>query len=382
MKWRPTAASILVLVVGCLVAIGVVILYSTSGMPGSVRHADPHFFVKRQLLWIALGAVAFLITSRLDYRVWRSLAVPLAIFSGILLIMVLVPGVGVEVNGSRRWLRAGAISFQPSEVAKLSTVVLLAWWMARVQRNPGHWRHGLATPGAMLGCFSALVLVEPDFGAAMLIGGVGMAVLFAGGARIGYLALVGTGAAGLLGLLIAHNPERSERVLAFLDPWKHAEDAAYQLTQGIYAFVCGGPYGVGLGQSMQKRYFLPEAHTDFIFAILGEELGFRGSLSVALLFFVLFLCGLWIAIRIEDRFGKLMAFGITLLITVQAGLNMGVVTGLLPTKGITLPFISSGGSSMMVSLAMIGILTSIGQAAEAPEDDLERQFTDASAPGG
>jgi cell division protein FtsW len=264
-------------------------------------------------------------------------------------------------------------------MAKLSAIVLLSWWMARVQRNPGHWRNGMVVPGAMLGSFALVILAEPDFGTAMLIGSVGMAILFVGGARIGYLLLASVGAAALLGLLIAHNPERSERILAFLDPWKHAQDAAYQLTQGIYAFVCGGPNGVGLGQSIQKRYFLPEAHTDFIFAILGEELGLRGSLSVALLFFVFFICGMWIAFRTEDRFGKLLAFGITLLLTAQSGLNMGVVTGLLPTKGIPLPFISSGGSSMLISLAMVGILVNIGQAMEFAEDEGGRPFSDDSS---
>jgi cell division protein FtsW len=372
-SWRPTAASLLVGIVACLITIGVVILYSTSGMPGLTDGPDPTAYLKRQALWILLGAAAFMVTSRLDYRLWRRLAVPIAVVTLIMLAMVITPGIGTRVSGSSRWLQMGPIRFQPSELAKLASVMLLAWWMTRIQRNPQEFKRGLVIPCALIGLFGVLIILEPDFGTTMLIGAVGMAIMFVGGTRPSYLFLACLGSVSALGLLIAHNPERMGRIIAFLNPPKYARDEAYQLLQALYAFVAGGLHGVGLGNSIQKREYLPEAHTDFIYAILGEELGLWGSMGVLLLFLGLFACGMRIASVVDDRFGKLMAFGITLAITMQAGLNIGVVTGSLPTKGITLPFISFGGSSMMVSLAMVGILVNIALTAPARPHVLERE---------
>ena len=370
----PASASALLIVVTGLIGIGVVILYSTSGMPGVGISTDPGFFLRRQLTWIALGIVAYLAMSRIPYRHLRSLAVPFAGFTVILLVMTIIPGVGVNINGSSRWLRFGPVNFQPSELAKLSCIVAVAWWMANIQRNPRTFRDGLAVPVAILGLFTILILLEPDFGTTMLLGAVGLAVMFVGGARIGYLFLVVLGGTGCLAVLISRDEERLSRLIAFQNPEKYAQGEAFQLLQGLYAFVRGGGFGRGLGESLQKRHYLPEAHTDFIFAILGEELGLRGTLPVILLFLVFFFCGLHIASRVEDRFAKLLAFGITLIITMQAALNIGVVTGSLPTKGITLPFISFGGSSMLISLAMVGILVNI--ALDMPErgSDPERRL--------
>ncbi len=218
-----------------------------------------------------------------------------------------------------------------------------------------------------------LIILEPDFGATILIGAVGLAIMFIGGTRISYLFLTGLIGVSTMVLLIAQDDERRGRVLAFLNPEKYAQGEAFQLTMGLYAFISGGLDGKGLGNSMQKRFYLPEAHTDFIFAILGEEWGLLGTLSVLMLFFVFFVCGMLISARVEDRFGKLLAFGLTLIIIIQAALNMGVVTGSLPTKGITLPFISFGGSSMLVCLAMTGILINVAITAAHTPDALERR---------
>lgn len=377
---RPTSASFLVGIVACLITVGVVILYSTSGMPGVSDSPDPAAILRRQVLWIVLGSIAFLVTSRLDYRLWRHLAVPVAALTLILLAMVITPGVGTEVQGSTRWLQMGRVRFQPSEFAKLALVILLSWWMARVQRNPEGFKRGLVIPCAMIGVFGVLIIIEPDFGTTLLLMAVGMSILFVGGTRPSYLFLAGLAGLSTVGLLIAHNPERMGRIIAFLNPPKYASDEAYQLLQALYAFVAGGLHGVGLGNSFQKRDYLPEAHTDFIYAILGEELGLWGSLGVLLLFLGFFVCGIRISSTVEDRFGKLMAFGITMLITMQAALNIGVVTGSLPTKGITLPFISFGGSSMLVSLSMVGILVNIALTAPARPHVLERRAQDRSEP--
>lgn len=372
--WRPTAASVLLLIVLSLITLGVVILYSTSGILGQAEHQDAFWYLKRQGVWIALAFFGFLVAARIDYQFWRTFSVPIALLSLASLIVAILPGIGEEIGGSRRWLRVGPINFQPSEVAKLASIMLLAWWMARAQRDASSVVRGLLIPLTFVGVFSVLILLEPDYGTTMLVAAVGMAIMFVGGTRIGYILVSGvTGLCGMA-LLIAHNQERRTRVLAFLDPQAHERDDAWQLIQALYAFVVGGGTGVGLGMSIQKRLYLPEAHTDFIFAILGEELGLRFTLPVVLMYFLFFLCGVRIAGSCEDRFGKLLGFGITLLITVQAALNIGVVTGSLPTKGITLPFISYGGSSMLMSLVMIGILINISLDVPEGQKEEDRRF--------
>lgn len=349
-------------------------LYSTSGRLGVELHGDAFWYLKRQLIWVALAVSTLLVTSRIDYQVYRTFAIPLAVFSMVLLIMAITPGVGVMRNGSWRWLSFGPVNFQPSELAKLSCVILIAWWMAKVQRDAGSFRRGLVVPLLFVGLYSVLIILEPDFGATMLIGAVGLAVMFVGGTRIGYLLVAGVGGFCGMALLIAQDPERRARLLAFTDPEKYSSGDAFQLMQALYAFVTGGGMGVGLGESMQKRHYLPEAHTDFIFAILGEELGLRVTLPVLIMFLIFFICGVLVANNCEDRFGKLLGFGIAFLITVQAAINIGVVTGSLPTKGITLPFISFGGSSLLMTLAMVGILINISFDVPMSSKDEDRRI--------
>ena len=336
-------------------------LASTSSYQGETQYGDPNHFLKRQLAWLTIGIVAALITAHLDYHYWRMFAVPVAVFSIVLLIMVLIPGVGLNIKGSSRWLSFGVLRFQPSELAKFSTILLLAWWMSQIQRRAADFKLGLLIPLVFLGSILMLIFIEPDFGTTMLIAVVGMTMMFIGGTRFSYLLVAGL--LGLVGFVLAvmQNAERMRRITAFLNPEKHSQDEAYQLLNAIYAFVVGGGLGVGLGQSLQKRFYLPEAHTDFIFAIVGEELGLPASLLVVILFLGFLICGIRISSRALDSFGKLMGFGLTLMITIQAAINIGVVTGCLPTKGLALPFISFGGSSLVMSMMMTGVLINISR---------------------
>ena len=328
--WKT--ASVLIAIVSILVTLGIVMLASTSGVRGETVFKDSTYFVKRQAVWLALSALVAAAAAGMDYRRWRTLAVPLFLLSVVLLAVVLVPGIGHRIKGSSRWLKCGPMNFQPSELAKFCVVVALAWWVARVQRHMGELKRGVVIPLAVLAVVLGLVFFEPDFGTAVLIAAVGFSVLFVGGARAGYLLVAA--AAGLVAFILAvmQDAERAGRVLVFLDPWKYEKGEGWQVVNALYAFVVGGGQGVGLGQGMQKHHYLPEAHTDFIFAIVGEELGLAASLLVVVLFLGLFLCGLRISFGAPDLFGRILGFGLTFMITLQAAINIGVVTGCLPPR--------------------------------------------------
>ena len=364
--WKTS--SVLIGIVLLLTTLGVIMLASASPASSASPLQDP--FVLRQAGALLVGLIAATVVARTDYHRWRTLAVPIALVAAVLLLLVLVPGVGRTVKGSQRWLPLGPLSVQPSEVAKLALVLLMGWWMSRVQRRAESLVQGLIVPLVMMGVMIGLVFKEPDFGTTMLMGTVGMAIMFAGGARISYLLTAGALGFSAISLAIMQNAERMRRIIAFLNPDQFAQDEAFQLLNAIYAFVVGGRLGVGLGGSLQKRHYLPEAHTDFIFAIVGEELGLVASLLVLALFLGLFVCGLRISYRAMDSFGRLVAFGITAMITLQAAINIGVVTGCLPTKGLPLPFMSYGGTSLTVTLVMVGILVNIAlQAGGEHADD-------------
>lgn len=344
-------------VTALLVLIGLVILYSTS----SARSVDPNFYLKRQLLWLfALGLPVCIFTSMLDYHFWRRYSWPLLGAAVVLLILVLIPGIGVRVKGSARWLGIGPFRVQPSEFAKIATVVAMATYMSRYGRQAAKILRGVMVPLAGLGLVALLLVLEPDYGATVITVLIGLMIMFAGGTPIFYVAVLGTAGVGAIVALIFQNANRLGRIKAFLHPEDYP-DQAYHLTQSLYAFYLGGVSGVGLGNSMQKRFYLPEAHTDFIFAIIAEELGFFASLGVLLLFVMYFLCGMYISYRADDSFGRLLGFGLTMVIGMQAMVNIAVVTGLGPTKGLALPFISYGGSNLITSLAMTGMLLSIAR---------------------
>ena len=357
-----TTSSALIVIVLSLLCLGIVVLASTSSVKGEFSHSDPGFFFKRQLVWMLIAAVAGLVLALCDYHWWQKtwVAIAMAVGSVALLVLVLVPHVGTKIGGSYRWLRLGPMSLQPSEIAKLGTVIALAAWMVRNSRDAQQFVKGLVLPGAGLAVVLGLLLREPDFGTTILVGTVGMAVLFAGGARFRYVALAGLAGAAVFAAAVVRDPVRVGRILAFLMPDKYPEKA-YHLLQSKAAFISGGWLGVGLGNSIQKRFYLPEAHTDFILAIIGEELGLVGTGAVLLLFTGILICGLTISLKAPDPFGRLLGFGITMMIVLQAAINFGVVTGCLPTKGIPLPFISYGGSSLMASIAGVGLLLNIAR---------------------
>ncbi len=358
--WKTS--TILVLIVLCLMTFGIVMLASTSGIKAQSLYGDPHYFVKRQFIYGLIAILSGMLACRFDYHRWRFLAVPIFGVAIILLALVFVPGIGVKIGGGRRWIHFGlAPNFQPSEFAKFALILIMAWWMAREQRHASDFLRGAVLPAALMCIAIGLIFLEPDFGTTLLSAVVGMAVMYAGGARTIYLLAFAVSGLTVFSLAVLRDEVRLRRILAFLDPDKYSQTYSFQLVSAINAFIAGGMGGVGLGQSMQKLYYLPEAHTDFIFAIIGEELGVFATVAVVLLFAGIFFCGLKISQRAPDIFGKLLAFGVTIMITLQAAINIGVVTGCLPTKGLTLPFISYGGSSLIMSLIEIGILINIAQ---------------------
>lgn len=355
--------TILIAAVLILVTAGLVMLFSAS----MVRYENSEYFVLRQLMWMMVALAAAVVCARIDFGWVRKFALPVAACCAVALVLVRIPGIGVKIGGSWRWLRFGPLTVQPSEFAKIGMILASAWWISRRRRYMHTFRRGILVPMLGLGLFAALLLVEPDFGTTVLTSLVVVVLLYAGGVRPVHLFAFGSlGAAGFTVLLL-HNPNRMGRIFAFLDPEKYAQGEAWQLINALNAFASGGAYGTGLGNSIQKYHYLPEAHTDFIFPIIGEELGLIATLIILLLFAVIFICGLRIAAHANDDFGRFTALGCTLMITLQALINLAVVTGSMPTKGLALPFISYGGSSLLVCSCMIGLLVNVAHAAHSPK---------------
>jgi cell division protein FtsW len=357
-----------------LLTIGVVMLFSTSALQAKDRYGDPNYLLKRQLAWMVIGGAGCVAAARIPYPRLRGACLTPLVVAGVLLAIVLVPHVGIKVGGARRWLGAGGFRFQPSEFAKLALVVWLAHWLAKEKRRIGRFGRGFAVPIAVVGAFLVLVLKEPDFGSTALLALVAFAMMFVAGVRLRFLLpTILTGAAGFAALVI-QNPVRATRLMAFLDLDKYKQTAGYQVWQAILAFGSGGINGLGLGNGLQKMFFLPEAHTDFIFPIIGEELGLVGTLTVLVCFVVLVACGVAISLKASDLFGQYLGMGVTLLIALQALINIGVVTAWLPTKGLPLPFISFGGSNLMMNLIAVGILLSIFRHSVAETCSEEEEF--------
>jgi cell division protein FtsW len=344
-----------------LLSTGVVMVYSASAIVAADRFRDPYFFLKRQVFWAALGCGALWLALRTDYRRLEKFVLPLLALAALLLVLVLVPGLGVSVNGSRRWLRLGPFSFQPAELAKLALVVYLAAFLTRKREALDDFWHGLVPPLAVGGGLAGLVLLQPDLGNAVTLLVLTMGLLFLAGARTSWLAMLAIPALPAAALAVWVAPYRMRRVFAFLDPWQDPRGSGFQIIQSWLAFGGGGLLGRGIGESKQKLFYLPEAHTDFIFAIIGEELGFAGAAVIVLLFAVLVWRGLRIGLRAADPFGAYLALGITVLVATQTLVNLGVVTGMLPTKGLPLPFLSFGGSALLVTMVATGVLLNISQ---------------------
>lgn len=317
----------------------------------------------RQMIWVGIAIVAGFVTASFHFRLWGSFAYLILGLSALMLALVLAPGIGKEIAGSRRWLDLGFMNYQPSEFAKLAVVVFVSFWMSTVHRRSETLWKGFLVPVAAVIVLALLIVVEPDYGTTALIVGITGLLLFLSGSRLAFLSAAGMLAVAALVALVLIRPNSMARVEAWFNQGNDQLDnpAAFQLEQSLIAIEMGGVRGVGLGESQQKELYLPEAHTDFIMAIWSEEQGLVGSLILLALFFGIFVCGLVISQSCKDRFGRLLGLGITLMITAQALINMMVVTGLLPTKGIALPLMSYGGSHLLTTCVMLGILISIAR---------------------
>ena len=350
-------------VVALLVALGVLMVLDVTYFYGWERYGDPFRFFRMHLISVAAGVTALIIASRVRLGLYGRAAVPAIAITVVGMLAVLSP-LGVSSGGAQRWMYVAGFSVQPSEVAKLAVVIYLARWLARNRDRIEEARFGLTPPLAVAGVVAGLLLLQPDFGTAVLVGVVLMTMLFVASVPLGRLGFI------LLGLVLAtigftaSKQYRLDRLLSFLDPSKDPLGDGWQLTQSLIAFGSGGVMGLGLGESRQKMFYLPAAHTDFIFSVIGEELGFLGALGVLVLFCMLGLCGVRIALRQADPFGRLLGFGVTALLVSEALVNTAVVLGLLPTKGLVLPFVSYGGSAMVVALASVGVLYGLSRKIE------------------
>ena len=342
-----------------LTMFGVVMVYSASAVYASARLGDGLWFFKRQLLGAALGLAALFFAMKLGYRRLEKFAVPLVLLSLALLVLVQIPGIGHAAGGARRWLRLGGLTFQPSEIAKIALVLWLSRSLAKKQDRIAIFSIGFLPHLVMLGLFVVLLLLEPDFGTTVVLGAVTFGLLFVAGARLAYLAAVVGAAVPAAAFLVWHSRYRLQRVLTFLDPWKDPQGHGYQTVESLLGFGAGGASGVGLGESHQKLFFLPAAHTDFILSIVGEELGFAGVAAVLVLFGVVVVRGLKAAHAASDAFGCYLAMGLTLLLSLEALVNAGMALSLLPTKGMALPFLSYGMSSVLSSCLAAGIILSV-----------------------
>lgn len=358
---RSTPDFILVILTLLLLTIGLIMVYSASAVWATYKFDDSFFFAKRQLLFAAVGVIAMFFLMNVDYWTWRSWAKVLIIVCFILLIAVLIPGIGMERNGSRSWIGVGAFSIQPSEFMKLAMIAFLAKFLSENQKKITSFKKGLVPSLGLVFTAFGIIMLQPDLGTGTVMVGTCIVMIFVSGARISHFGWLGLlGVAGFVGLVISA-PYRIKRITSFLDPWEDPLGSGFQIIQSLYAIGPGGLVGLGLGQSRQKFFYLPEPQTDFIFAILAEELGFIGGSLVLLLFGLLLWRGVRIALGAPDLYGSFLAIGIISMVAIQVMINVGVVTGLMPVTGITLPFLSYGGSSLTLMLMAIGVLLNVSR---------------------
>ena len=345
-----------------LLIIGLMMVASSSVMISTRYFHQPFHFLIRQACYLFVGLMVALVVIRTDSSFWEKISVPMLIVCLFMLLIVLIPGIGRSVNGSRRWLAFGPIGIQVSEMAKLTMILYLSGYLVRQQKAVSESILGFIKPMMILGVVSVLLLLEPDFGATVVISGTVMAMLFLAGVKLRYYVGLMLLVICALALLAVSSPYRVARLTAFLDPWADQYNSGYQLTQSLIAFGRGGWFGSGLGESIQKLLYLPEAHTDFLFAVLAEELGLVGILVVMALYSILVIRGLtigYIAHTQERLFASFTAYGLTFWLALQAAINIGVNAGLLPTKGLTLPLLSYGGASIVINCVVIALLLRI-----------------------
>jgi len=347
---------VLLIVTLALVGIGIVMVYSTSAIIAADRFGDPYYFLKRQALYAGIGFVLMILMIFFPYEILKRFAYPILILSILTLIGVLIPGIGHRAGGSMRWLKIQFFSFQPSEFAKLGLIIFLAYFLTKKEEKIRSFSFGFLPTVLFSGLVIALVVREPDFGAALFLTAMVFILLFISGVRVIYIAGACMLAAPVVYYFLMNVGYRYRRLMSFVRPWEDATGTSFQIIQSFLSFGSGGLFGLGLGEGRQKLFFLPAPHTDFIFSVIGEELGLVGAMVMVLLFFILTLRGIRIGLSLEDRFGAYLALGITLMISLQAVINMGVVLGLLPTKGLTLPLVSYGGTSLVTNLVGVGML--------------------------
>lgn len=353
-----------------LLSIGIVIVASASVSIAAVTYGDPLYFIKRHLVYVVLGLLVAVTVAGLPSHLWYHLGPPLLLGALLLLVVVLIPGIGREVNGARRWLAFGSFTLQASEVAKFAMLIFMASYLHRHHMALRQKISAVLVPIAILGMVGLLLLAEPDFGSAVVIGATVMGMLFIAGAQLWFFGLLLAGVGALGAFVAVASPYRLQRLITFVDPWADQFNSGYQLTQSLIAFGRGEWLGVGLGNSVQKLFYLPEAHTDFVFSIYAEEFGLLGVVVLAALFGLVVVRIVRIA-RLAARkqwwYGAYLAFGVAILMAGQAFINIGVTSGLLPTKGLTLPFISYGGSSLLASCALMAAVLRVGMELENPE---------------
>ncbi|HWQ15790.1 MAG TPA: putative lipid II flippase FtsW [Roseiflexaceae bacterium] len=369
----------LLTVVGVLVPIGVVMVYSASFVDAFTNHGDQLYYTWRQLVAALIGTAAMLVVQRTDYRVWQRYSLHLMVVTiSLLALTLLLPASLTEVNGARSWIRIGFFSMQPSEIAKLAMVVYFANWLSRRGSKLTNVTYGLVPFAVMLGVVCGLVMLGRDLGTTIVLVVIAVVVYFAAGASVLHLGGAALLAGASFWALVTVAPYRQERIAAWLNPFEHYLGAGYQPVHALYALGSGGILGVGIGQGRQKFLWLPQAHTDAIFAIIGEEFGLLGTLFVVTCFLVIAYRGLKIAGRAPDPFAALVAVGLTAWLVFQALINIAVVTTLLPFTGLTLPFLSYGGTSLVMTMVAVGVLLSISRAAGgAPAVEGEDGFRDA-----
>jgi len=366
----PKTSQLLAIVYIILVSCGFLALLSAS----TVHDLDSSYYAKRQALWSIVSIIIAFFIRKVDYNIYKNFAIPISLISIILLVLVLIPNIGKMVNGSWRWIQIGPITIQPSEFAKPSILILISYWLSNNQRKIDEFKNGILIPYILIGIFTVPILLEPDYGTTILIFFVTTILIFIAGANLKTISIVSIPVIVAIFVMILTNSERLGRIMAFLKPESYQLSSGYQLANSLRAFSEGKLFGVGFGGSLQKYDYLPEAHTDFIFPIIGEEFGLVGCLSVVILYIILFFLGINTSKNSYNTFGKFLGYGISLMIVIQVVINLFVVTGLAPTKGIALPFISYGGSSILSSSIMIGILLNISLDGERSSKKRKKGF--------
>jgi len=351
----------IVILTSILISIGIIMVYSSSAIYAYQNYNNYFYFLQRHLLAVLIGALGALGAMAINPQTLFKHSKKILISAIMILSLVLIPGIGHEVGGARRWLAFGALNFQPAEFAKLAVIIYLAAALKRKKKLLSSFRRGFLPLIMVSGLVMLLIVSEPDLGTVIALGTVSILMFFASGMRLSHLSVMALSSLGFVSWLIYIFPYRRRRIISFLNPWLDAQGSGFQIIQSFIAIGSGGVFGLGLGQSRQKLFYLPQSHTDFIFSIIGEELGLIGVVVIIMLFMLLFALGVRIALRVQDDFNQLLAFGLTSLIGIEAFINIAVASGSVPTKGLPLPFISYGGTNLVCKMISIGLLLNLAR---------------------